>query len=423
MNLHFELLTRPEEITALAKELRNQPTGGNGTWDGPVVAFDTEFIRESTFFPDLQIIQVSRRDSAWLVDVQAFRRQHREVKDWRAPLQPLLDVFTDPKILKWVHAAQGDQECLFTNLGVVATPIVDTAVAAALCGFGENVGLANLLKSVLDIKLKKGHARTNWGVRPLQPQLAEYALADVTHLIELGERLAEQLRELDRWEWARELSAEFERKENYDERPEAIAEKLLKGGRLDKKASAVLLELMRWRERRVRELNVPRRWVADDGVLMDLARVCPQDMAHLSAFRGLNKGEMKKSGEELIRLIKKALENPERLQLDLSRSRPPNSQESRALDLLRCYVGILADDNRIAAKYLLNTQQLLEVLRLHPADAEDLVKHGLMTHGAAHMVGNKILAFLRGERALCIADAAVNVVNVGAHGHTDAKRS
>src|SRR5690348_844456 len=133
MARHPELLSTADEIADLAAKLQSQS----------IIAFDTEFIRETTFFPIVEIIQVATETDSWLVDAQAFKR-HLNSKDSQAydpGLQPLLDIFANPNILKIVHAAQGDQECLHTGFGVVATPSLDTAVAASLCGYGDAVGL------------------------------------------------------------------------------------------------------------------------------------------------------------------------------------------------------------------------------------------------------------------------------------------
>ncbi len=387
MAQYNELLSTPEEIEALAKEL-NQ---------APVIAFDTEFIRETTFFPTVEIIQVATENDSWLVDAQAFKKRGIE------GLRPLLDVFENPKILKILHAAQGDQECLYTSFGVVASPSLDTAAAASLCGYGDSIGLGNLMKAALGVTIKKGHARTNWSVRPLPAQLAEYAHADVDRLVELSHVLFQQLDKLDRREWAMRLSAKWEDKSLYESDPEAMAEKFARGGRIDARTFATLIELIRWREVRVRQLNLPRRWVADDTVLLDLASVKPRDLAHLSAFRGLNKGELKNSGEAILAAIR-AGETAEAPRLERrSRSEIPTQEELQAIDLLKCYLGILADERKVALKFIASAADLVPLIRCTDAKGiEELIERQALTPEAAALVGEDVLAFLWGERALSI---------------------
>lgn len=383
-----EIINTAAQVQELAKALHG----------APIISFDTEFIRETTFYPVVEIIQVATETDSWLVDAQAFKKKDP------AGIKPLLDIFEDKSVLKIIHAAQGDQECIFTGFGVVASPSLDTAVAASLCGYGDGIGLGNLLKAVLNVTIKKGHARTNWSVRPLPPQLLEYAHADVEHLVRLGKTLMDQLDKLGRREWALELSSKWEDKALYLPDPEGITHKLAKGGRLDKKGYAALFELVRWREDRVRSLNLPRRWVADDHVLVDVANVRPKDIDHLATFRGLNKGELKNSGEAILQALRKAEQEPEKFtpaprgpRLEL-----PNAAESRVLDLLQCYVGILSDRHQIAAKHLLTSAQLLPLLRSGAKLPQDLVDKGILSEGAARLVGAEILAMLSGQRALSV---------------------
>ncbi len=403
MICHPGLLSTQDEIQTLAAVLRKYE----------VIAFDTEFIRESTFFPIVEIIQVATDSESWLIDAQAFKKNYRagDPQAFDPLLQPLLDVFTDPKILKILHAAQGDQECLYTSFGVVASPTLDTAVAASLCGYGDGVGLGKLLETVLDVHLIKGHARTNWSVRPLPQQLVDYAHADVTHLVELGRNLLQQLEKSGRKSWALELSAKWEDQALYQVDIDGMAQKLVRGKRMDKSAYAVLLGLLRWREDRVRSLNLPRRWTASDQVLLDLAHVRPKDMAHLSSFRGLNKGELKSSGEIILEVIRKSLEAdsvtvPARAQ----REAAPTSDESQVLELLRCYVAILADRHKVAVKHLLTTGKLLSILRSQAQVPQDLVRMGILSEESAQLVGEELIAMVSGKRGLFANQGQVEVV-------------
>jgi ribonuclease D len=399
VQVHDQPLHLPEQISALAAELARES----------IIAFDTEFIRESTFYPVVEVIQVATAKKSWLVDAQAFRGSAEKKKG----LEPLLEIFRNKSILKIVHAAQGDQECLFTAFGTIATPSLDTAVAASFCGYGDGVGLGNLLKSLLGVNLKKGHARTNWGVRPLPAQLLEYAHLDVIHLVEAGEKLLTELDKLGRRAWAMELTARFEDSSLYEPEPDLLTAKLARGGKVDAKGFAVLRELMRWREGRVRQLNLPRRWVADDQVLMDLAQVRPKDAAHLGAFRGLGKGEIKHSSEQILAAIRLGLEQASQVEMpERNRSEIPSDDEKRVIDLLQCYVGILADQHQIAVKHVATSGQLLPLLRARERTVEEWVTEGLLSEGAARLMGPEIRDFLMGRRALSVSGRRVKVVSV-----------
>ncbi len=401
MKIHPELISTADKIQELANSLQGRD----------VIAFDTEFIRESTFFPIVEIIQVATDEESWLVDAAAFKKGFRPGPkgSYQPGLKPLLDIFENKSILKVLHAAQGDQECLYTSFGVVASPTLDTAVAASLCGMGDGIGLGKLLKLALDVTIKKGHARTNWSVRPLPSQLIEYAHADVEHLVLLGRKLMEQLDVLGRKPWALELSAKWEDASLYETDIEGLATKLARGGRMDKRGYPALVELIRWREERVRQLNLPRRWVADDAVLLDLAHVRPKDMEHLGAFRGLNKGELKNSGEAILKALKRASEADDIVMPKLPKPEIPSAEEGQVLDLLRCFVGILADQHRIAAKHLMTAAQLLPLLRNKVETREDLVKAGILGEDASRLIGDEILAMVRGQRALSIQGTQIKI--------------
>ncbi|HTL11553.1 MAG TPA: HRDC domain-containing protein [Bdellovibrionota bacterium] len=410
------MITQRDELEAVAQELLS------ADW----IAVDTEFIRETSFFPDLQIVQLATRNKAWLLDVQAFRtkgegqgpnRRRLHYLEARKllgkELEPLARVLEDRKVIKVFHAAQGDQECLYTAMGAIGRNSFDTAVAASLAGYGEGVGLANLMSQVLKVNLKKGHARTNWAQRPLPQQLQDYAVQDVDRLVELAQTLADQLTAMKRLEWAFELSAKWEDHNLYDPRPEELADSLYRGGRVGPDGYGVLLELAKWREERVRELNVPRKWLADDTVLMDIARVRPRDMDHLRTFRGLNRGEVNRHGELLLDLIAKGLSGdaaspPARRR----RTEPPSANEARSMDLLKAYVALLADDKRIAVKNLLPSAQMLALIRTEATTVEGLVEDDVMGREAARLIGEEVLEFLRGKVALSLENGQVKVVKV-----------
>jgi len=400
MDYHTEPISSREELARLAQHLKTPKT----------IAFDTEFIREKTFFPMLEIIQIATDENSWLIDAQPFRRIMEKCED-DSPIQPILAILADPTILKIVHAAQGDQECLYASFGAVASPILDTSIAAALCGYGENIGLGNLLKAVLNVNIKKGHARTDWSARPLPRQLLSYAHEDVIHLVELGAALLEELDRRNRREWALDLSNQWDEAQ-FEPNPEALVRRLAKNGRINPKNYPVLLELVRWREERVRQLNLPRRWLAADEILINLAEVRPKDLDHLKAFRGFSKNEINRRGEEILKIIADAEKSPNVVMPDFERPTPPSLSESRAVELLRCYVGILSARHKIASTHLVDPGFYLDILRQAPKTMDDLVKNRFLTPYGAELIGEEIIAFLHGQRALAVQNSAVQVIKL-----------
>ncbi len=382
----LNLIQQPGDIPAIAKILL----------DAPLIAFDTEFIRESTFYPKLEILQIATPSDAWLIDCQAISK-----KD----MKPILDVFQDPKILKIVHAAHGDQECLLSAYDMLATPVFDTAVGASLCGLGDNIGLGNLIRSVLGIELPKGYARTNWSKRPLPTPVLEYALLDVKHLIEVAGILFERLDRSGRREWALELSSKFCERTLYEIPPEDIARRIAQSGKFHVRDYAVLLELVCWREQRVRELDVPRRWLAEDGVLIDLAKIKPGTPEQLQGFRGLSRGEAKlPQANRILSAIDRGMKSTDEIPRDIKQrgSIQPNAEESLGMDLLRVVLSLLSDEYSIASKHIVPPQSVLPLLRLKAKSPEELSASGLVSQQLGEDGMAKLFRFLSGEQGLVL---------------------
>ena len=386
--MKFELIDQPALVIQAAEKL------SKSDW----ISFDTEFVRESTFFPILEILQVADENEVWLFYVPKLGKKG---------LQPIFDLFQNPKILKIVHAAQGDQEALFTSFGLVASPILDTALAGSLCGYGESVGLANLLRSELGIEIKKGHARTHWGARPLAPQLLAYAASDVTDLVKLARGLKAKLDEKNRFSWALELSKKFENVALYKAQPEELALKVARGTRIDQKSFQVLVELLRWREDRVRECNRPRKWVADDGIVFDLSMTQPKDMEHLSTFRGIAKPEIQQSGQAIIAAVKKGLAGNAADYPERAKNKAPSESESRVLELAKVFLAHLSDQNGISINHLVSQPNLLHILRNPKEDISGWIAHDWMTAGAAAIVGENLKAFLAGKISVLVDGLAI----------------
>lgn len=405
MQIHEVLVDSAEAIIKLVEKLRTEK----------LIAIDTEFIRESTFYPQLEIIQVATASESWLIDLQSFRlpSSKREVPRYRLEeLEPFIQILRDSSIIKVMHAAQADQECLYTSLKAVASPSFDTAVAASLLGEGDSIGLGNLIQRILGIKLGKGHARTDWSVRPLSRQQMEYAHADVIHLVKLYEELVKRLKERGRVEWAMELSAKSEDESLYDVSPEELTIRLIRGGRMDSKEMPILYELMKWRESYVRSVNLPRRWVADDGTLIDLVKARPKTPEQLLTFRGLNKGEARTGAQRILGAIKKGETEPDFKWKAEPRAPAPNVDEARAMDLLKCFISTLADEHAISVRHLVAADQLLIFLRGQFETIEDLTRQAGISRWAASIIGEEVLAFLHGKHALSLKRGRISVTNV-----------
>jgi ribonuclease D len=411
MKVHETPLNSPAEIETLAKTLSSEE----------MIAFDTEFIRENTFYPQWELLQIATDRESWLVDIQALRGKERSFPDpvLRENLSPLMKVFQDPKSLKLAHAAQADQECFYTSIQQLVYPILDTATAASLCGRGENMGLKALLEDFVNVEIKKGHSRTNWATRPLSAHLLEYAHQDVIHLVAAAKVILEDLEGRGRRKWAIELSSKSADPKNYELNVESVFKHLARGSRVDKKGLPVLWELIQWREERMRELNIPKRWLADDGVLIDLSRTRPKDIEHLYSFRGLSKGEVKKSGEKILSLIRKGVDTPLEELPAVSKKEPPSRKDAAALELLKCFMNDLAASRQLSPKHLVNPMMHLAILRSGVETPEELVEQNLITQGASEMIGKDLVNFLKGRIGLRLNGRKIKIFKLKGNGGED----
>ena len=139
---HHVLISKPDELLRVKEEILAEFKNHQAAGEALCIAVDTEFVREHSFFPEIGLIQLATRSKSYLIDPVQLSKND---------LGPFFDLMLDKDILKIMHAANSDQEVLYTSYGLVATPSFDTAVAGSLIGFGDSVGLAKLLKEVFRI--------------------------------------------------------------------------------------------------------------------------------------------------------------------------------------------------------------------------------------------------------------------------------
>jgi len=362
------------------------------------IAVDTEFIRETTFFPQMALIQVATETDVWLIDPVSLSPED---------LDPFLDVLENPDITKIIHAAFADQECFYWDYDVIAEPVLDTSVAAALCGRGDNIGLGRLVRDLLGVELTKGHARAKWLERPLPSQLEKYAQEDVRHLVQMGKMLKAELDSLGRWEWA--LSESHLEQGDIDIPAESIAERLGRSTLLESKDNGVLLELVRWREKRARNADLPRNWIADNETLIALSKVKPESVERLSAFRGLKKREMGRSGNEILDAIERGRNSPVPPPKKHFAFRPVDSS---LISFVQTYIGLLSEELRIAPRFLLTGPGIPKLILAGDKSVEDWIKEGCLSERAGKMVGEELKALLSGKRGLVAQNGKLKATKV-----------
>jgi ribonuclease D len=235
----------------------------------PLIAVDTEFVREKTYYPQLCLIQIATRDYAACIDCLA-----------PLDLGSLYEQLFHPDRTWILHSARQDLEVIWQRAERMPPRLIDTQIAAALLGWPPQVGLEGLLQRTLGVELGESYARTDWSRRPLPPEALNYAIEDVHYLLRAWDDLERQLAALGRLAWLHEDCAR-----TLAERPVAdttIVWSRLKGlHALPLPAACAALELVRWRERAAQRSDRPRRWLLDDEALIALAAALPRSVEEL----------------------------------------------------------------------------------------------------------------------------------------------
>ncbi len=264
------------------------------------IAVDTEFMRETTYWPRLCLIQAAGPDVAAVIDPMA------EGLD----LKPFLDLMADPKIEKVFHAARQDVE-IFHNLGVIPRPLFDTQIAGMAAGFGEQIAYDAIVRHMLRIDIDKSSRFTDWARRPLSPAQLDYALADVTHLAAIYPKLRDRLEKEGRLGWVEEEMADLVNPANYDTDPEK-AWRRLKPRRHTAKYLAVFRAVAAWRERTAQSRDQPRGRILKDDAIDEVATQAPTDLEALNRLRSVPKGfGGSRFGPDLLAAVREALRDPE----------------------------------------------------------------------------------------------------------------
>lgn len=257
------------------------------------IAMDTEFMRESTYYPELCLIQLALPDDIVLVDVHPGA-------DLTA-----LDALMRSGPVKILHACRQDLEVLGLHFSPPLGPLFDTQVAAALCGFAPQMSYAALVEALTGVALAKTATRTDWSQRPLSAAQLEYAADDVRYLAPLRDELSQRLEHLGRLAWfEQEMQALSALSSEVD--AESAWQRVKGQARLPAEAQPRLRALAAWREQRAVARNRPRRWIVSDQILLDLALASPRDQASLAQIPGMPPAVLRNAGADLLAVIARA---------------------------------------------------------------------------------------------------------------------
>jgi ribonuclease D len=357
------------------------------------VAVDTEFLRESTYWPKLCLIQAASPGVEAVIDPQA------EGLD----LQPFLDVMAAPHVLKVFHAARQDLEIFHRLMGALPAPLFDTQIGAMACGFGESIAYDALVQAMLRQRVDKSSRFTDWSRRPLSEAQLTYALGDVTHLRDLYPQMAADLADRGRSGWLAEEHATLIDPDNYDTTPENAWQRL----KVRKHGADYLTALQvtaAWRERQAQARDTPRSRVMKDEALFEVAEQRPRTAAAFDRLRIVPKGfGGSRGGIELARLLDEALSDPNRAPERPERREHMPQASGPTIELLKVLLRRQAESHGVAPRLIANAADIEAIA------ADDNANVAALQGWRREVFGAQALALKSGSLGLRLKDGQVDV--------------
>ena len=381
-DLPIDYIDTPEGLERLCQALQSAP------W----TALDTEFIRESTYYPEFCLLQIATPDLIACVDPLRLD-----------DLEPLWRVLYQSRAVKVFHAGFQDLEILHRINGRLPRPVFDTQLAAPLLGYPEQIGYAQLVEQVLGVQLAKGHSRTDWRRRPLQTAQIAYAADDVRYLGPLYVEIHRRLARLGRLDWLEDDFRSLTDPATYTNPPGEAWRRIKGARRLKGRPLAVLKRLAAWREETARAANLPRGWILKDDLLCHIARLQPRSPGELAQLRGLGDKTVKRYGRAICAQV--AAAGDETVVPDARHDTAPDPREEALLDLLSAVVRLRALEQRIHPTVLASRKDLERFVR-------DPAASRLYQGWRRRLIGEELLAFVEGKRGLHVADGQLQLMEL-----------
>lgn len=356
-----------------------------------LLAIDTEFLREKTYYAKLCLLQMQTDDETVIVDPFA-------VDD----LTVLADVFTDPGVLKLFHAGSQDIEILYRVVGVMPTPIFDTQLAAALLGHTQQIGYGALVNLCCGVQLKKIDSYTDWSRRPLSPSQVNYAADDVVYLPAVYRKVSGQLASLGRTHWLDPDFAELVDPKKYAVNERARYRRLKRVGQLKPRQLSAARELAEWRELKAEHSDIPRKWVMTDEQIVEACKREARSIDELFMVRGLSDKLSTRDARAVVACIVRGLDTPMEDWPEHDRPARNEANVDVVVDLMSAVVRKRARENNIAFQTLCNHSDLAKVARGYRDVA-------ILQGWRRDIVGNELLDLLAGKLMVFVREDTVEV--------------
>lgn len=356
-----------------------------------VIAVDTEFLRERTYFPKLCLVQVAVGDDIAAIDPILID-----------DLAPLAAVFEDPSVTKVFHACGQDLEVLLDGMGVTCAPVFDTQLAAAFLGLRQQVSYASLVESYCGVRLPKAESLTDWSRRPLDPEQLTYAEDDVRYLPGIYERMMTELVERDRLSWvAPEMEALCDPSRIRRDPREAFR-RLRRAGSLTRRQLAIAREVCAWREDTAARRDLPRKWVASDEVIVEVCKRTPSTVDRLRRIRGTDQiGE--RDGRALLEAVARGTACPAEECPKVDRHVRPSAEAEGVVDLMYAVLRLVSERSGVATQLIATRDDLLDFMQDHDSSP--------LASGWRHeLAGSTLERLLSGEVGLTVRDGRIELL-------------
>ena len=362
------------------------------------VTVDTEFLRENTFWPILCLVQLAGPDDEGAVDTLAKG----------IDLDPLYELMADERVLKVFHAGRQDLEIFYHHTGRVPAPVFDTQLAAMVCGYGDQISYENLLARTIGVTVDKSSRFTDWSRRPLTDRQLNYAMADVTHLRPVYEKLAKQMKSTGRDHWLDEEMAVLTAPQTYKADPEDAWRRIKGRGGKGKRFLAILIEVAAWREREVQKRDIPRNRMLRDEAIMEIASHAPRKAETLAHVRSISSKMAEGStGTAILQAIEDGIARPAH-----SLPAPPERPErlppglGPLTDLLKVLLKHNAEKQNVASRLIASGDDLERIAGDDTADVPAL------RGWRREIFGEQALALKHGKLALAADGKKINVIDL-----------
>ncbi|PWB93000.1 ribonuclease D [Methylosinus sporium] len=376
----MSLLTSTEDLAAACARLSRHP----------FVTVDTEFLRETTFWPKVCVIQLASPEEAFAVDTLS------EGLD----LTPFFELMANESVVKVFHAARQDLEIVWRLARLIPAPLFDTQVAAMVCGFGDQVSYVELVKAISKESLDKSSRFTDWSKRPLSTAQIDYAIADVTHLRQIYTHLRARLERSNRLDWLADEMRTLTTPETYEQSPENAWERLRHRVRKPRDL-AVLMELAAWRESEAQGRDVPRSRVLKDDMLIEIALAAPRTQEALGNLRAFPRGlERSRSGADIVAAVERALARDPATLPRIEREKR-GSSSGATVELLKVLLRQVAEETGVATKMIATVEDLDAIAADDGADVPAL------SGWRRAIFGEKALQLKAGRLALAVEKGKV----------------